>query len=77
MHEMPSRLQRFFLQLQKYDIEVVYKPGKEMSLADSLSRAFLNETNEDLVEELTVNEVYLLSYLAVNPKTYEEIKKGH
>ena len=76
MHEMPARLQRFFLQLQKYDIEVVYKPGKEMFLADTLSRAFLNETNEDLVEELTVNEVHLLSYLAVNPKKYEEIKKA-
>ena len=76
MHEMPARLQRFFLQLQKYDIEIIYKPGKEMFLADKLSRAFLNETNEDLVEELTVNEVHLLSYLAVNPKKYEEIKKA-
>lgn len=76
MHEMPARLQRFFLQLQKYDIEIIYKPGKEMFLADTLSRAFLNETNEDLVEELTVNEVHLLSYLAVNPKKYEEIKKA-
>ena len=76
MHEMPARLQRFFFELQRYDIEIVYKPGKEMFLADHLSRAFLSETNEDLVEELSVNEIDLLSYLAVTPEKYEQIKKA-
>ena len=28
------------LQLQRYDIDLIYKPGKEMFLADTLSRAF-------------------------------------
>lgn len=34
----PPRLQRMMLRLQPYDFEIVYKPGKEMVLADSMSR---------------------------------------
>ena len=40
----PRRLQRMLLQLQKYELEVVYRPGKMMHLADTLSRAFLPRT---------------------------------
>ena len=33
--------------LQKYDLEVVYKRGVEMSMADTLSRAYLkNKTTQ-------------------------------
>ena len=35
----PARLQRMLLRLQRYDYEVTYVPGSEMTLADSLSRA--------------------------------------
>ena len=38
----PKRLQRMLLRLQRYDYSVIYKPGKEMVLADTLSRAVLN-----------------------------------
>ena len=34
----PARLQRMLLRLQRYDYRIIYKPGKEMLLADSLSR---------------------------------------
>ena len=37
MHNVPPRLQRMLLQLQKYDMEIKYKPGSEMLLADALS----------------------------------------
>ena len=35
----PARLQRMLLQTQKYDIHVTYTPGKDMAVADALSRA--------------------------------------
>ena len=35
---VPPRLQRMMMRLQPYDYEIVYKPGKEMVLADALSR---------------------------------------
>ncbi|XP_048250743.1 uncharacterized protein LOC125378825 [Haliotis rufescens] len=34
----PPRLQRMMLQLQQYDFEIRYKPGKEMILSDMLFR---------------------------------------
>ncbi|CAB4026176.1 Transposon Ty3-G Gag-Pol poly [Paramuricea clavata] len=39
----PRRLQRMMLQLQQYNFEVVYKRGKELYVADTLSRAALKE----------------------------------
>ena len=38
IHAAPPRLQRMLLRLQKYDYTIVYRPGKEMVLADRLSR---------------------------------------
>ena len=34
----PSRLQRMLLELQRYDVTIKYRQGKEMQLADALSR---------------------------------------
>lgn len=44
---VPSRLQRMMLRLQRYNLEVVYKPGKQMFVADHLSRAFLKDTGPE------------------------------
>ena len=46
----PKRLQRLLLRLQQYDAEIRYRPGREMYLADTLSRAkspstSMSETN--------------------------------
>ena len=38
IHAAPPRLRRMLLRLQKYDYNIVYRPGKEMTLADRLSR---------------------------------------
>ena len=37
----PRRLQRMLLQLLRYSLNIVYKPGKELFIADTLSGAFL------------------------------------
>ena len=34
----PARLQQMLLQLQRYDVTIKYRPGKEMLLTDALSR---------------------------------------
>jgi len=36
-----ARLQRILIRLTKFDIEVVYRPGKYMYVADALSRAYM------------------------------------
>ncbi|PIK59631.1 hypothetical protein BSL78_03427 [Apostichopus japonicus] len=42
----PKRLQRLLLRLVQYDVDIVYKPGKEMYLADTLSRASYRMRND-------------------------------
>ena len=61
LHQAPMRLQKMIMSLQKYDLEVKYKPGKEMQLADTLSRSYLPETKETLIEDLEISEVSLYS----------------
>ena len=63
-------------QLQKYDLEIIFKPGKSMFLSDHLSRSYLEETNDNLLEEMSVNEIQLLSYLSVSPAKRVEIQQA-
>ncbi|CAB4028475.1 Hypothetical predicted protein [Paramuricea clavata] len=56
----PARLQRMLLRLQKYDINLIYKPGKLLKVADTLSRAQLAETAEEISEQDMKSQVYLL-----------------
>ena len=41
LHSVPKRLQRMFLRMQRYEVTVVYRNGKHMFLADTLSRAYV------------------------------------
>ena len=45
IYTAPPRLQRMLLQLQKYDYLLIYKPRKEMTLADRLNRFPLKKEN--------------------------------
>ena len=47
IYEMPARLQNFMFQLQKYDLEIIFK---SMFLSDHLSRSYLEETSDNLLE---------------------------
>ena len=53
LHKESPRLQRMLLKLQKYDLEVHYMKGKDLFVADTLSRAYLTlpPTDND-VEDL-------------------------
>ncbi len=45
LNSAPTRLQRMLLRLQRYCLKVMYKRGKHMFLADTLSRAHLAEVH--------------------------------
>lgn len=48
IQDTPKRLQRMLLQLQQYHLTITYTRGKDMFLADTLSRAYLPDiSNED------------------------------
>ena len=50
----PKRLQRMLLHLQKFDLDVSYRKGTEMHMADPLSRAYLPQVKQDIVDNQEV-----------------------
>ena len=46
----PPRLQRMLLRLQEYDLSIIYRPGKEKTLADGFSRLPNNNVRVDFVQ---------------------------
>ena len=57
------------LKVQKYDVTIIYKPGPEMYLADTLSKAFLPNTDNAQGEFENINAVKLL------PMTDEKLEE--
>ena len=53
----PRQLQRMLLQLQRYDLEVIYHPGEQQLIADTLSRLPAERAR---FEELSNDEVFQL-----------------
>lgn len=47
LDKISNRLQRMRLRLLKYDIKIVYLPGKDMLIADLLSRSYIKNPVED------------------------------
>ncbi|KAL5468831.1 hypothetical protein EMCRGX_G029953 [Ephydatia muelleri] len=63
LHHAPPRLQRMLLRLQKYDFILSYKPGKEMYIADTLSRAYTPDTTVGEMETELAEAVHLVRCL--------------
>ena len=68
----PKRLRGMFLKTQKFDIHIVYKPGSQMYLADTLSRAYLPSTKNTQGDFEMVNA---LKILPVPQEKHDEILK--
>ena len=64
------------LTLQRYDLKVKYFPSSELSVADALSRSYLQETTETLIPDLEVNEVQLTAHLPISPEKYAEFQRA-
>jgi hypothetical protein len=47
-----------------------------MYLADHLSRNYIEETKENLVPDLSVNELNLLAYLPISEQMYSRFQKA-
>lgn len=74
LNECPARLLRMRLKLQKYDLEIKYKPGKELLLADALSRNYLTvETQKDAEVEAQV--FLLLESFPISIEKKQEFQK--
>lgn len=75
------RIQRLLLKLQPYQLTVNHKPGKELYVADTLSRAFLKETddeaepNDRLEREVDAQVHLILKHMPVSVNGMEELRK--
>ena len=62
----PKRLQRMMMRIQKYDVDVVYSPGKDMVLADTLSRAYLPECSSFGSVEAEIETVNMMQHVPIS-----------
>jgi hypothetical protein len=65
------RIVRIFLQLKKYDLTIIWKPGKHMQVLDTLSRAYLPSTVPKKQIEVEIHE--LLKHLPISDEKYQEL----
>ena len=76
----PCRLQRMMLRLQRYNIDVAYKPGTQMYVAAHLSRAFLKGTGPDDEEfqvfALEVEDLSPFNTLKVSGEKLPELQRS-
>ena len=61
------------LNLQRYDLDVVYRNSKEMNLQDTLSRAHLTGSCEPELDNL--GQVSAFDFLSVTKDKYNEIQQ--
>ncbi|XP_046812674.1 uncharacterized protein K02A2.6-like [Lucilia cuprina] len=76
LYSIPTRLQRFMLRLLSYNITVIYKPGKDLFIADTLSRAPLKEeVLEDLDKDIDLQCNSLFTQNSLSSREIENIRK--
>nr|XP_047137473.1 uncharacterized protein K02A2.6-like [Hydra vulgaris] len=76
LSEAPPRIQRLLIRLQKYQVIVKYVPGKDLHIADSLSRAHLNIFDEDdsLNEDCSVMVHTLVQNLPISTDRLKQLE---
>jgi transposase InsO family protein len=74
LHSAPARLQRMILSIQKYPLHVTYKPGKELLIADTLSRSPLPDLANEL--EFTNYNINILHTLPITENKLTELKQN-
>ena len=74
LDKAPARLQRMLLRLQRYNIDLQYKPGKELYTADTLSRAHLPTTGDE-DEDLVLYVHKMAANLPVSDKKLAELHR--
>ena len=69
LSEVPKRLLRMVLSIQKFDYKITYKKSSDIIIADALSRAPVEDDNF----QFNFSEVNLLEFLAVSWQTRDRL----
>lgn len=76
----PPRLQRRILQLQRYNFSIMHRPGKDIPVADTLSRKSLSDQDGSLRESMDKCTQYIAAYPSATlswRKSEQRRKKNH
>ncbi|CAH2226702.1 jg3211, partial [Pararge aegeria aegeria] len=74
---VPARLQRMMLRIQCYTFNVIYKPGKYMYLADTLSRAALEEPMDDkLSSEIDAQACFIINNVPFSDSKIQSVRNA-
>ena len=88
IHSSPKRLQRMRLRLQNYGIQVEYKNGATMFLADPLCRAYLEgepvgpiqdsdvRSTKERLFAFELEQIKHAEYLSVSPTRLKRLREG-
>ena len=75
----PKRLQRMLLQLQRYSLDVVYRPGEQQVVADTLSRAPLSQTATEWTPDEVVfqlQDIKESEYIPISDQCIADVRKA-
>ena len=73
----PPRTQRFMLRLQRYDFTLEYIPGKQMNVADALTRNYLKAVPSQEIADFEMNYVIhaVISDLPISQERLKHFKE--
>ena len=75
LHQAPLRLQRMILRIQKYCVAVKYKPGKELLVADTLSRACQQSHSNIAADDLSsIMNVNIIDILPISKEKVQQLQ---
>ena len=70
LQSAPLRLQKMLLRLQRYDINLVYRKGAQLYIADTLSRAYLSDSSSKSDE---TDDFEVMTVLAISDERKSEL----
>lgn len=78
LNDCPMRIQRLSIRLQKYDVKMIYTPGKFMFAADTLSRAVNKKESPDEQKSAEIQAYVdmIVTSLPVSAERTEQIRKA-
>ena len=75
LSKAPAILQRMLLRLQRYSLNLLYKPGRDMIFADTLSRAHLKEDGEETNKEEINAQIHMICSNTVSDEETRKIQE--
>ena len=75
LDELPLRVQRFRMRAMRFSFSINHVPGKNLAVADALSRAPLREEDPDLQDEADAFVRYTIQSLPATKSRLEEIRQ--